>query len=92
MSKRGHVYRPPHAMSKRGRVPPVVIPNVGPATRRVDSYPLGDYLYDRAKAAHDLTMANLRWQDYKLRLPADERAEIEKVERIFRKNAIDRIA
>ena len=57
----------------------------GPATRRIESYPLGDYLYDRAKADSDLAKAKAAWFRYKLNLPDDLREVVEKVERLFRR-------
>jgi hypothetical protein len=64
----------------------ILLPSI-PQVRQVDldRYPLADYLYDRSKAQHDLTMAKLHWQWYKLRLPPDEREPVEKIERVFAK-------
>lgn len=54
-----------------------------PQVRQIERYPLGDYLYDRAKARHDLAMAKLRWEWYKLNLPPDAREPVEKIERLY---------
>jgi hypothetical protein len=64
----------------------LLIPS-GPPVRQVESYLLGDYLYDRAKAQEDLYLANLRWVWYKQRLAQSERGTIESIERIGRKNS-----
>jgi len=56
-----------------------------PLTRRIETYPLGDLLYDRSKARDDLIRANMDWIWYKGSLSAANRDDIEKVERIFRK-------
>lgn len=66
---------------------PIVLPKLGPPVRQVESYPLGDYLYDRSKAAEQLALLKIRWQRLKESLLADEREVMEKVERIFSKRA-----
>jgi hypothetical protein len=64
--------------------PRLLVPS-GPPVRQVESYPLGDYLYDRSKAKDDLISANMRWIWYKEGLPQAERELVESVERIGRK-------
>lgn len=59
---------------------------LGPPVHQVKSYPLGDYLYDRAKAEHDLARAKAAWFRYKLNLPDELRETVEKVERLFRQH------
>jgi len=56
--------------------------------KRVESYPLGDYLYNRSKAQSDLTSA-----EYNLRriiddLPEADREAIEKISRLGRKKRL----
>ena len=68
----------------------IVLPKLGPQVTKVESYPLGDYLYDRTKAAEDLALLQLRWRRYKESLSADDRNTIEKIERIFSRKGIDR--
>lgn len=62
----------------------ILPPLQGPPVREIERYPLGDYLYDRAKAAHDLARAKAAWFRYKLNLPDELREQVEKVERLFR--------
>jgi len=56
-----------------------------PPVRKVESYPLADFLYDRSRAAHDLALANLRWRRFKETLTEYERDQVERVERLFAK-------
>jgi len=62
----------------------IVLPKFGPQVTRVESYPLGDYLYSRSKSREDLALLQLRWRRYKESLSADDRETIEKVEKLFR--------
>lgn len=67
----------------------IEVPLLGPPVRRVESYPLADFLYDRAKARHELQLSNLRWQKFKESLTGYERDQVERVERLFRKKVRD---
>jgi hypothetical protein len=64
----------------------ILLPSI-PQVTEIERYPLADYLYDRAKAQSDLALAKLRWVWFKLRLPLDEREQVEKIERVFAKFA-----
>ena len=56
-----------------------------PPVRKLESYPLADFLYDRARAAYDLELANLRWRKFKQSLTEYERDQVERIERLFQK-------
>jgi hypothetical protein len=64
--------------------PVLVIPHLGPPVRKVESYPLGDYLYDRSKAADDLKKAHLAWLYYMRAQPIDVQEAVVKIRRLFR--------
>jgi hypothetical protein len=61
----------------------LIIPRLGVC--RIESYPLGDYLYDRSKAADDLRKYLLAWIYYLHNQPEDVQEAVSKVARLFGK-------
>jgi hypothetical protein len=51
---------------------------------RVESYPLGDWIYNRGRAISDLVRAELSWRYYLNRQPPNVLEAIDKVTRLFR--------
>jgi hypothetical protein len=75
--------------SPQTAAPLIVVPPTGPSVRKIESYPLADFLYDLAKAAHDLALANRRWLRYKETLTEYERDQVERIEKLFRKKVVE---
>jgi len=56
-----------------------------PLVRKLETYPLADYLYDRSRASDDLKKAELGWLWYIHRQPEDVQEAVRKVSRLFGK-------
>ena len=56
--------------------------------KQVERYPLGDYLYNRSKAQHDLIRAEYNMRRLIMDLPEHERDMIEKIARLGRKKRL----
>jgi hypothetical protein len=56
-----------------------------PFTRKVESYPLGDYLYDRSRAADEVKKHQLSWLWYLYRQQPDVIEACGKIARLFKR-------
>jgi hypothetical protein len=57
-----------------------------PLYKRIETYLLGDFLYDRSLSRSRLNQINLDWIWYKQSLPTADQDAIEKIARLFSKS------